>query len=78
MMWLEDMVKGGVVRSAEGYLVDGGSGCDEEGREVGVGVNGGIIDGAGVESKGKEKEVDIKMVDITNSKSSLQINLLYY
>lgn len=71
MAWLEDMVRDGVVRNAEGYLVGGGGGCDEDG---GI-ADGGIIGETEVKGKGKEKEVDAKMVDITNSKSSVYIRI---
>jgi hypothetical protein len=68
MAWLEDMVRDGIVRSAEGYFV-GGGGCDED---DGI-ADGGIMGEADVKGKGKEKEVDAKMADITNSKSSVQV-----
>jgi hypothetical protein len=64
MEWVENMVRTGVVNGVGQFLVGGAVG---DGMEVdGAGVEGG---GGGVtaDAKGKGKEVDVMMVDITNS-----------
>jgi hypothetical protein len=68
MGWLEDMATTGVVRSIEGYLVGGGS-ADDGGEGDAGGVHREEVGDADIKGKGKakEKEVDAKMVDITNS-----------
>jgi hypothetical protein len=67
MEWLEGVIRTGKVVEVERYLIGCGGGS-EGGMEV-VGVGGEMdVDMEGVRGKGKEKEVDAKMVDITNSK----------
>jgi hypothetical protein len=75
MAWLEDMARVGVARDVGGYLVDGGAGAGvSEIDKIGDGevqlepeVDGDLLGGPHVKGKGKEKEIGIKMVDITNS-----------
>ena len=75
MAWLEDMAREGVVRDVVGYLVSGGTGAGVGGIDRSGGgevqpepeVDADLLGGPHVKGKGKEKEIDIKMVDITNS-----------
>lgn len=62
MGWVEDMVRTGVVNGVGRFLVVGAerNGMEVDGDEVGG-------EGVGADVKGKGKEVDVMMVDITNS-----------
>lgn len=73
MQWLSEMAKSGVVEPASDYLVntlgemiDGGGDMN-----VDVGYQEPVVD---IKGKGKERDADAMMFDITNSKSfSLEI-----
>lgn len=74
MGWLVDIAKTGIICDLEGYLVGGNVREDAEvemNMEMDVGEGVDLAPLADAKRRGKERDVDTKMLDITNSEFRL-------